>query len=168
MKQLLITLLFIYATAAANAQDVETKTISNSEYQIEYPTTWIYENSGTGGSKFLIVSPKDGANDRFRENVNLIVQDLSASPMTLDEFTELSLSQYASLGVEVLENKRTANPLRQMLVINMDQSGYELKLLQYYWIVNDQAYVLTLTCLKNDQERYWKDGQKIMDSFKIK
>ena len=41
----------------------------------------------------LMLSPLEDKNDKFRENFNIVIQDLSKQPMNLDDYTTLSLGQ---------------------------------------------------------------------------
>jgi len=47
------------------------------------------------------------------------------------------------------------------------QGIFKLKFLQYYWIINKKAYILTFTSEINKYEKYFPIAKKIFDSFKI-
>lgn len=168
MKTPLTILLFFGLSDIAISQEVEINILDTDEFSVAYPTTWEMDNSGQSGTKFIVLSPADGEVDTFRENVNLMVQDLSSAPMSLDDFTELSMTQIMAAGAEVVESEQSGGPVRQKLVFNMVQGSYDLRLIRYYWMVGNKAFVLTLTCLKNENDQYWEAGQRIMDSLKIK
>ena len=168
MKTLFSLALTILISSPAFSQDEKVKKWDTDKYYVEIPANWSFDGSGANGTKFMMYSPSDGEGDTFKENINLIVQDSSAQPMSLDDYTELSLTQYMSMGVTVSENVQTANPMRQKLVLSTEQGGYKLRLVQYYWMIDDHAYVLTLTCLQDEHDDYWEAGIKAMDSFKVK
>jgi len=50
----------------------------------------------------------------------------------------------------------------------MTQGRYELKVEQYYWVVNKEAYVLTFTSETSEYDNYQQVGESILNSFKIK
>lgn len=168
MKTLISLLLAVLFSSQALSQDENLRKRDTDEYYVVIPKGWAFDDTGQNGTKFMMFSPSDGENDSFKENINLIVQDLKANPMSLDDYAELTLTQYVSMGVTVVENVQTANPMRQKFVLSAQQGGFDLRLVQYCWMIDDQAYVLTLTCLKDEQEQYWEAGLKAMDSFKIK
>src|SRR5690606_13367283 len=79
------------------AQQTDWKTLSEDNYTIEYPSDWTLDQSGRMGTTFIVMTDLVSADDRFRENINLIIQDLSASPMTLSEYVELTQSQLSTV-----------------------------------------------------------------------
>ena len=166
MKKTIIFLLTFCIAHFSLAQDVESKTLDTDEYSVQYPANWELNTTGQSGTAFIILSPQDGPGDTFKENVNLIIQD--DPQMDLEEFAQFSMTQIISAGAKVEESEQGGEPLRQKVIFTMSQSGYELKLMQYYWVINGKAFVLTFTCLKDQEEKYWEAGQQIMDSFKIK
>jgi hypothetical protein len=41
----------------------------------------------------------------------------------------------------------------------------DLKFEQYYWVINEKAFVLTLTCEEDQFKNYKEVGEKILNSF---
>ncbi|MBL4755623.1 MAG: hypothetical protein JKY52_18780 [Flavobacteriales bacterium] len=70
--------------------DWSTYTDSNNRFSLSYHNTWEKQNKGT---TTLFLSPKEGEKDQFRENVNIMAQDLSSQPLTLEEYTDLTKQQ---------------------------------------------------------------------------
>ena len=69
-------------------------TYTNHDHGVEilYPMDWeILENFMGTIASFL--SPQESPKDDFRENLNILVQDLTNQPMTIEEYTQLSLAQ---------------------------------------------------------------------------
>ena len=54
------------------------------------------------------------------------------------------------------------------IVYTGKQGNLSLKFEQYFWIVNETAYVLTFTTEQDKYESYQVLGKKILDSFRIK
>ena len=46
-------------------------------------------------------------------------------------------------------------------------NGLDLKFLQYDFVKDDKAYVLTFSAKRNEFENYQKGTQKVMNSFKL-
>ena len=117
-------------------------------------------------------SPLSSKEDQFRENVNLIIQDLSQHQIDLDQYVELSETQIRSLidDSKILESVRlTSNDLSYHKVIYSGKQGIlDLKFEQYYWVVNEEAFVLTLTCEESQFDNYQEIGEKILNSFQVK
>ena len=61
----------------------------------------------------------------------------------------------------IIESKRiTTEPLNYQKVIYTGKQGiYNLKFEQYYWVVDDKAYILTLTCEESQFDNYQATGE---------
>ena len=148
------------------------KTLSEANYSIQYPSTWELNQSGQMGTSLILFSPLENNEDQFRENVNLIIQDLTGQGIDLDKYSEISEGQVKTMitNSTLIESKRIKdeNDEYHRLIYTGDQGIFHLKFEQYYWLENDKAYVLTLTC---EQNKLWdfKDlGENILNSFSLK
>ena len=157
---------------AIYGQEKNWKTISDEGYSIMYPDNWELDQSGQMGTSFSILSELDSEKDQFRENINLIIQDLSAYEIDLDEYVEISENQINTMisNSKIMLNKRVERDgyEYQHLIYTAKQGLLELKLEQYYWVINKSAYVLTFTCEEHNFKNYKKTGERILNSFKLK
>ena len=97
-KLLALAFMFVFGVG-----ELLTYTNSEKRYTIKYPSEWS-KSEQNGYVAFL--SPADSASDTFRENVNVMVQDMSANPMTLDQYTALTKGQIEGLkGSSVISLK---------------------------------------------------------------
>jgi len=146
--------------------------INNSEYYIDYPKNWEIDQSGRYGTSFYLFSYQTSANDLFRENVNLIIQDLTGMDIDLAKYTEISENQINNMMEDgtILENRTISkNGINyQKLIFTGTQQGLFLKFEQFYFIKNNKAYVLTLTCEAKEFNTYKETGEKILNSFYLK
>ena len=144
MKHILFSTLFLCLTLVVAAQDL--KTLVNANFSIEYPADWELNESGFMGTTFGLFSPLAADADMFRENVNLIVQDFNGVTVTLEEFAALLASQIKSFitNANIKSNERIGD--HQRVIYEGDQGQFNLTFEQYYWVTEDQAYILTLTC----------------------
>lgn len=149
------------------------KVIETKEYAISYPDSWTMVNNGQTGIAVQLFSALTSREDKFSENVNLVIQDLSGQTVkTLDQYTQLSESQIGTM----MTNARILSSCKascggqecQKVIWTAVQGMFKLKFEQYYLIKNEKAYVLTLTCAENQFDDYREVGEKIMDSFKLK
>jgi hypothetical protein len=124
------------------------------------------------GTSFILFSALENDQDQFRENVNLISQDLGSNTVDLDQYTEISENQINTMmtNCTVYESKRIKNAggEYQKLIYAADQGEFRLKFEQLYWIENDKAYVLTLTCEESTFSSFKEIGEKIMNSFSLR
>ena len=144
---------------------------SNNDYRINYPSDWNISLNGELGTNFIIKSPFTSLSDDFNENVNLIIQNLSGYNLTLDEYQELTLSQIENLitDAQLLSNKRRfANGKEYHTLIYTGRQGvYTLYYKQYFWIIGEQAVILTFTCKNDEINSYLNVANEIMNSFKF-
>lgn len=149
------------------------ETLSDEKYEIDYPDNWELRKTGEYNTTFLLFSPMIEVTDMFRENVNLMIQDLSGNPMDLDKFIEMSLGQLENgfVNATITTNERVKGDDQReyhKMIYLIKQEKLHLKFEQYCWMIGDEAYVLTLTCQDEQFENYRKVGERILNSFKIK
>jgi hypothetical protein len=150
----------------------EWKTLVQSNFSIEYPSTWELNKGGQMGTCFILFSPLDSEKDTFKENVNLMVQDLGKENIGLNRYTEISEGQIKTLltNSDLIESKRIkkSNAEFHKLIYTGDQGVFHLKFEQYYWVIDAKAYVLTFTSEEEKFATYSETGEKILNSFSIK
>ncbi|MDE3256044.1 MAG: hypothetical protein KGN97_08720 [Bacteroidota bacterium] len=184
MKKLCIVLLCCTAHAfgqtastassrkAANTTTAPWETYSADHYAVEYPSTWELNQSRLMGTNFILFSPLENENDTFRENVNLLIQDLPGQTYDLDKIIALTEKQVKDMinnaDLELSKRIETKKGPYHKLIYSGDQGKYQLKFEQYVWIIQQKAYILTLTCERNKFAAYQTDGEKILNSFSVK
>ncbi len=184
MKKLQLLVLFIFmvilsiSCGQSSGKKLKTeipenwKLLDESGYSIQYPDTFELNKSGQMGMSFLILSKQTSANDLFRENINLIIQDLSGQNITLDDYVKISENQINTLISEgnLIESKRFSDKNKEFhrMIYSGKQGQLNLKWQNLFWIVNKKAYVLTLTCEVNQYDKYVSTAEKIMKTFIIK
>lgn len=148
------------------------KTLDQAICSIQYPGTWDKDESGQMGTSFFILSPVESTEDKFRENVNLLIQDLTGKNIDLNKYTDISENQIKTLAVNsnLVESKRIKNAGEeyQKVIYSADQGGAHLKFEQYFFIVKEKAYVLTFSSELNKFDQYKEVAEKILNSFQLK
>lgn len=145
-----------------------------SAYEISYPESWSKQQKGMAT---FFLSPKDDEKDQFQENVNVMVQDLSNQPMTLEEYTELTKQQITqALGSSVIVSIKEldfAGQKAKEMIYGMPKNplagiNQDLKLRQVWFIKDNKAYLLTYTAKSSEYENYLETTKEIFNSFKLK
>ncbi len=148
------------------------KTINESGFTIQYPDSFELNKSGQMGISFILLSKQTSQQDLFRENINMVIQDLTEQNIDLNKYVEISEGQIKTMitNGNIIESKRVKadDSEFQKIVYTGVQGQFNLKFEQYYWVVNGKAYVLTLTCEISQFDKYKEVGEKIMNSFKLK
>lgn len=183
MKQIqLLGLIFLFISLIAcgqtkqenivNETDDGWKSLNESNYSIQYPESWEVDKSGKMGLDLILLTKLSSPQDQFRDNINLLIQDLQGQNINLDKYVEISEGQIKTLitNGNLIESKRlNENGSEfQKVTYTGEQGVYKLKFEQFYWIKNGKAYVLTLTCELEQFETYKVIGEKILNSFRLK
>lgn len=140
-------------------------------FSLKYPAAWsLAENKG--GAAAIFYSPPENALDRFQENVNIVVQDISQNPMDLSQYTETAIHQMQIVfgtNLEILDSSPVAvdgRPGHQFEFIGKGPDG-NLHYLCRWTLVNTSAYQITYTALASGYAKHLSKAQRIMNSFKI-
>jgi hypothetical protein len=162
------------------------KKIDRVDYSIRYPANWDLQQKEdrTPGAPllypFTVLSPLESPTDKFRENINLVVEQLKGRTIdgvdgkniNLEKYAELSTNQL-KLGMrnfQSIETKKIDNSRHKyyQTIFTWDSDPFKLKVEQYYWVANGKAYVLTFTSERDKFAKFRGTGEKILNTFAIK
>jgi hypothetical protein len=171
MKQGLL-LVFLLATQLINSQSNgknETKEINKNGYSIVFPATLRVDETTMNGSDFFLFTEKTSPEDSFVENINLVVQNLATLNIDLNRFVEITVSQI-NTRAKLIESQRGVSNGSEyhQLVYEGVFDGLTLKFLQYDFVKNDTAYILTYSAKKDEFDNYFVGMEKIMKSFTLR
>ena len=148
------------------------KTLDQTGYSIQYPSTWELNQSEQMATSFVLFSPIESDSDKFKDNVNLLIQDLTGHNLDIDKYTEISEGQIKTMVTNsiLIESVRVSNDRGEYhkIIYTGDQGIFHLKFEQYYWVINDKAFVLTFTCEQDKYAEIKETSGKILNSFVLK
>ena len=171
-KKVVYISLFLWFFTSCSAQEM--KVFESESYQTSYPINWTKQQKQ---SAVFFLSPKENEKDLFQENVNVIIQDLSSQPMTLEDYTNLTKNQITqALGSSAIESVKDINFAGQQakeMVYTMPKNPIQgrnqnLKLRQIWFIKGNNAYLLTYTAQSSEYDKFLETAKAIFDSFKLK
>ncbi|ELI6456126.1 hypothetical protein RRM46_002371 [Flavobacterium psychrophilum] len=147
----------------------EISILNKTEFKISYSSDLKLDESGKNGMTFILLTERTNSEDNFSENINLMKQDLEKLNLNLDKYVEITEKQVTEKG-KLIESKRLKRngTEYQRLVYEAFLNNFDLKFLQYDFIKNNKAYILTFTAKKEEFEKYLKNMEEIMKSFKLK
>ena len=185
MQNLILTTLLAVALAACGQIGSGNKTadavtdptprqgwslLKTAAYQVAYPEGWQLDQSGVAGTTFILFG-RSAAEGKFRENINLLIQDLRGYNMNMDQYVKISEEQIATMltNGSLLESKRLNdnNDERHLVIYAGEQGGHNLKWKQFYRISAEKAYVLSFTGTQDTYDDLIKMADEIMDSFHL-
>lgn len=171
---LLVALQWVACQPGNKKNNAEPKNITwsvfdRNDYSISFPSDLKIDTSGANGTAFLLFTEPQGDGDVFVENLNLLIQKTEKQAETLQDFVKLTESQIKTSG-KLLESKpiNVNGNAGQKMVFNANINGRAFKFLQYDFIKNNNAYVLTYSAEPKAYDNYLAQMQKVMEGFKLK
>jgi hypothetical protein len=165
MKQLLLLIIInpaLFLMNWLNHNDI------NLKFSIKYPETWVKQ---LNPNIMVFLSPKEGVMDMFQENVNVILQDLSRQPMTIEQYTALTKKQvidnFGEASILSLKDVTIAGQSAKELIYNMNYQGKNLKVKQSWLIKGSSSYLLTYTAEPEQYAKYDNLATEMIKSFKL-
>ena len=147
-------------------------THNSKEYSIQYPKDWSLDQTGAMGTNFVLFAPLSTTQDPFKENINLITQNLAGQEIDLQEYTDASEVQIKKALTKckiVSSELQSLNGIEySKLIYTGTQGAFDLQYEQFYWIKNEMAYIVTFTTEQRDFSKRQLLGEKIMKTFTIK
>ncbi len=170
LTKFLAILVALSLSASLLAQN--TVTYSTPEYDLDYPENWELDESKTKGPAIFFFSPVEDEEDQFRENVNIMVQDLSGTGLDFKGYIDLSKDQFKGFGAKVYELRVVEEPTdgvqEAILSYAMEQFGLQLRCYQRLKMIDDTAYLITFTAEEDNYETFLKEGKNLLNSFSLK
>ena len=156
----------ILSLVSCSSLNWEMHTDKANGYSVKYPNEWEKE---IRGSSVLFLSPLDGQGDRFKENVNVMLQDLSQQQVTLEQYTDITKeSVITNLGKQAIVSLKDATiqgVAAKEFIYNMNMNGNNLRIKQYWFIKNKMAYLFTYTAEPSKYSEYEATANKMVESF---
>jgi hypothetical protein len=102
-------------------------------------------------------------NDTFQENASLVVEQL-AKKMSINDYRKAAIDQLTPYyeDFKIVESKDN------YVIISGTINGVSVKQIQYYYINNKEAYILTFSSIPEDFDSYISDFKSIAASFTYK
>ncbi|MBI2548053.1 hypothetical protein HYW21_01765 [Candidatus Woesearchaeota archaeon] len=136
---------------------------------IEYPESW--QLVPTTDNVFAFQSPKESDTDLFQENINLVMNDLSNQPLTLEAYKDIAVESmqqtFADFSLLELGSVTLSGNPAYKIIFTGTAGTQRLKFLQVFTIQNDISYVLTFVAEDDAFTDYLGTVQKMVDSFVI-
>ena len=179
MKKLLLSVALFSAFGLA-AQTTSNQTLLNNKanwknytadnYSIQYPNTWDLAEMPNPMLKFTITSRPTSADDIFRENINLVSEEVPENDYTLNQYVNLSIDQIkmAFNDFELISKSKHVSSTGieyEQIIYTASTSGFNLIFQQNFMLMNGKSYILTFTAEKNKYADYDALTKEMIDSF---
>lgn len=166
MKKLffIVSFLFIFLLSNVFAGNLKTYKHAVNDYAINYPADWnIKELSGLEG--FIVTPIKVGPN--VAEEIYVAIDDISSNPLTLEVYVDLLVANWKEKDkkLELLEKSKTKLCGEDAYVLLLENGIFKYR--EYCFIHNSKAYNLKYSAKKEDFDKYFKESEAIIKSFKL-
>ena len=154
------------------SQNTATYIDSKDRYSLDYDEK-IWELKENNNQTLLFLRSED--NPTFKSNVNIMVQDLTNNPMTLEGYHQVTIDQINSvLGEKALvssQDKGIAFTSGKQIVYVMEKAPgnpkiVNLKINQAYILKDNKAYLLTFTTTIKRYAGELKKFEEILKAFR--
>ena len=139
-------------------------------FSIRYPPSW-GKVTNKDGASVIFISPKQSALDTFRENVNVVVQNLASNPMSLQKYTDTAIFQvkvvFKSGIVEVESKSIYLDGKPGYKFAYLVKGDRDIKIMHVWTIDHSRAYQVTFTALASEFDQYQDTFEKMIKSFHI-
>jgi hypothetical protein len=171
MKLTLILIFITFSFYCCSQSNKAETVISKDNFTIEYPKPWRLDTSKIMGTEFIAFSPLEDSADKFSENVNVIIQNLSGQNIDLEKYKQITEQQITTIMTDgkVFESSivKTNKNNYFKIVYAMTQNERRLKFISVCFIKDDKAYLATFTCELDKYDSYKKIGEEILNSFSL-
>lgn len=169
-KKMLFVLFFLPLILVGQVSRSEWETFNKPTYSIKYPQSWELNQNQQKGLEFILFTALESEQDKFKENINLVIEDLTGKDIDLKTYSEISESQIKKyfFKAQILENILVKKELEyQKIIYTGKQGAFQLKFEQYYFIIDHMAYILTFTSEETKFEMYKEEAEKILNTFNV-
>jgi hypothetical protein len=168
--------MFLFVGSFLHAQTSIWKMFESEKFSVQFPIGWkvqeINDDLKKAGIEFLAMADKENAKDLFRENVNLLVENINDATIDLKTYAQKSEDAIKKniIDLKRFHKKTIKLPSGECYVFQYHgkQSALDLFWYQVVWVKNSIAYILTLT---SDERSHWdfkRAFEVIAQSFIIK
>lgn len=146
-------------------------TYNNYGVKIGYPNHWTKTDNPYEKVIVFFSSPLESSTDKFSENINIVIEDVSFYYSNLDEYKDYTIKNMPKFvkNFKLISSSRVAiNELpASEMVFSSRQEGIDLKQLQITTIKDNKAYILTYSAESDNYAQYLDEVNNMINSLEI-
>lgn len=158
MKKVFVFALLLSAVNLfAQTDTTKFQTLKKADWQVKYPANWTVADTSLPDMNLDITKltiTESAENGKPPMVISFLKQDLSAQPMSMEEFKEVSEGQISSFLEEPTVEKSEIKDDRFTFIYNGKQQGTPIYLLQV--VINKGTDFILLTFPSKDKEAFDK------------
>ena len=169
---ILVSTFFISILGFSQDNQPTVATFKHEKFTVEYPSFWKIDSSGVAGTAVFISSNLESSTDYFKENLNVLIQDLHDQDIDLEKYRLISESQIETAfeGAILIQSELVDSPRgdRYELEYTVRVNDRDMHVTSYCYILNGKAYLITFTAEETSFEAFSKIRLLMLNSFKFK
>ncbi len=144
------------------------------DFSIKYPIDWsvkVKPDPAHPEASVVFLSPKEGGEDTFIENVNIVVQDLPGDIKDLQGLAKQAVDQLTSTfkDLQILQNEpiTVLSGLEGQKIIFASKEENSLKIMTVVFVVNKRSYQIFFTAILSSFDQYLPLVNDMIASFQM-
>jgi hypothetical protein len=171
MRKLILIWILSSAVCSLHAQPETPRKMVRKDYSLSIPYGWLVDSSGVTGADIFLVAPHKDANPKFRENVNVMLQDLALLKIDLEGYKAFSEEQVLNMKDSELHLSEIVNiggNAFYKLHFSFTMGEIRLQAKAYCVIKNSIAYLVTYTAEAKHYDIYSQEAEAVLNSFELR
>jgi hypothetical protein len=145
-------------------------TYTNSQYgfSLSYPSGWTVQEN-TGGSVVTFQAPSEGRDDLYRENLKVTVEDLSSSPMSLEQYKSAQMTKKQALDSFnlIYDQPYRVSGFNGWKIAYTANSGMLMEWVEIFTVKGTTAYDITFSAQESSYANYVVAMDTMTKSFQL-
>ncbi|MCX7679342.1 MAG: hypothetical protein N2316_08985 [Spirochaetes bacterium] len=171
MKSFCYLILVFIILASLNCKKREEGRYYNNakHFSIKVPPSWDIEEKKLQ-TDMIAVSPAEGFEDNFRENFNVLVENLT-SKMTADEYYQKGIPLFKQFATEFAHHANGSETIDGIVfrydIISHKIGPLKIKVIQYLTVYKGKGYLITFSASFDKYQQYEPLFKEIAKSFRF-
>lgn len=170
-RQLIAAIIVLSGIVMISCKKMEQGRYYNREkgFSIQVPSGWDIEEKKMR-TDLIAVSPAEGPDDSFRENFNVLVEELQTN-MTSEEYYQKGIPLFKQFAVDFAQHgngtERIDGTEFRYDIISHRMGPLKIKVLQYLTVRQKKGYLITFSAADDKFERYAPMFREIAKGFRF-
>ncbi len=171
-QEIIVTsLLVVIALSFFTCKKTEQGRYYNREkgFSIQVPPGWDFEEKKMR-TDLIAVSPAEGPEDTFRENFNVLVEELGVN-MTSEEYYQKGIPLFKQFAVDFMQHENGIERIDgkefRYDIISHRMGPLKIKILQYLTVRQKKGYLITFSAADDKFDRYLPMFKEIAKGFRF-
>jgi len=142
--------------------------VSSLSYSLVAPVGWELDTTGKMNTAMILFTPADSTNDYFKENVNLMVDDVTGKNLNIDAYMDQSVGLIQKFITDLEDFEARKENGEYWLTYKGRQGTLKAYYYQRLMMKGQMAYILTYTSIDGKPSQSHSIAQEIIQRFTLR